>query len=63
MHLCCQGDDGEVGVPGPVGQHGIIVSQAASASSSQLLLVHLIFFFSLLVNLFAPLLGCSRGCR
>lgn len=58
MHLCCQGDDGEVGNPGPVGQLGVIVSQTASVSSSQLLLVLLFFVFSLLVNLFAPLLGC-----
>lgn len=59
LHLCCQGDDGEVGDPGPVGKLGVIVSQTASISSSQHLFVLFLFcwFFSLLVNVFAPLLG------
>lgn len=39
MQLCWQGDDGDVGDPGPVGQHGVIVSRTASISPS-------IFFWS-----------------
>lgn len=51
MQLCWQGDDGDVGDPGPVGQLGVIVSRTASICPSIFLLFFSLSFHCLPIDL------------